>query len=328
MASEPQEKPANSDSAFNPEDVQNVRHTKIGIWDFYEQIEPKLKMVPWSLRAKMETYHEIKGSFPFVVRMFKDIGSIGRGWYSLFGGYVLITVLLALIPAIELWYSGLLLKIVQNAVEKRSVDHQLLFRVAASRLICAAITRLLDHCQRQLYNPLTERTRQHYAVQKFHVRARLDVPTYADAVIQRQLDNSDNGSESVAWRNIMLQTVEVFSLSIQLVSQFSVLVNMLRDQRDVWAATTNDPHYLRSAGMSRVVYDQRHRKELVAGGLADYMSSTITGYREAADHLGIRATDFFQALHSYRSTDRLRLTGFLSDPLRELPQIVFTLRAV
>ncbi|KAJ6573835.1 P-loop containing nucleoside triphosphate hydrolase protein [Mycena vulgaris] len=340
------------EGTFNPEDVQNVRHTKLGIWDLYEQIEPKLKMVPWSLRAKMETYHEMKGSFPYVVRMYKDIGSIGRTCYLLFGGYVLITVLLALIPAIELWYSGLLLKIVQNAVENRSVDRHLLLQVAASRLICAAATRLLNHGQGLLYRPLNERIRQHYAVQSFQARARLDVPTYSDSAVQRQLDDSSTSSRtSVAWNNV-LTTLQLFATGIELVSQFSVLINMLRDQRDgpllatlsfghtlfqkktrqrnwqptgVWAATTKDPDYLQSQGMARVVHNPLHRKELVAGGLSDYL---VSSYRAATDHLGNRATDFYEAYSRHTITDRLSLTGFLSDPLRELPQIVFTLRAV
>ncbi|KAJ7451050.1 P-loop containing nucleoside triphosphate hydrolase protein [Mycena latifolia] len=332
------------EGTFNPEDTQNVRHTKIGIWDLYEQIEPKLKLVPWSLRSKMETYHEMKGSFPYVVRMFKDIGSIGRTCYLLFAGYVALTVVLALIPAIELWYSGLLLKIVQNALEKRSVDRHLLLQVAASRLICAAVTRLLHHGQSLLYRPLNERIRQHYAVQTFHARARLDVPTYADSAVQRQLNDSNTSSRtSIAWTNV-LTTLHLLSTAIELVSQFSVLVNMLRDQRDgpllatlsfghtlfrrktgqrswqptgVWAATTKDPDYLRSVGMARVVHDQQHRKELVAGGLADYL---LSSYRGAAEHLGNQACDFYEAFHRHTVADRLSLTAFLSDPLRELPQ--------
>jgi hypothetical protein len=238
-----------AEGTFDPEDTQNVRHTKLGVWDLYEQIEPKLKMVPWSVRSKLEAFHEMSGSFPYVVRMFKDIGSIGRTCYLLFAGYVLITVLLALIPAIELWYSGLLLKIVrahvtflannwlncskvQNAVEQRSVDRRDLFKVALSRLVCAAISRLLTHAGLLLYRPLNDRIKQHYALQTFQARARLDVPTYADSAVQRQLDESTTSSRtSIAW-NSVLSTLHLLSTAIELVTQFSVLFNMLRDQRD------------------------------------------------------------------------------------------------
>ncbi|KAJ7691891.1 P-loop containing nucleoside triphosphate hydrolase protein [Mycena rosella] len=241
--------------------------------------------------------------------------------YWLLEGYVLVTIILSLIRAIELHYSGLLLKIVQNAIENRSVERYLLFQVAASRLVCAAITRLPFYGQSLLFRPLNDRIQQHYAVKTFHAQARLDIPTYTNSAVQRQLDNSSAGSRtSIAWNNV-LKIFELLSTVIELVSQFSVLISMLRDQRDgplatiilfgdklstdtlimcsVWAATTKDPDYLRSMGMSRVVHDQHHRKELVAGALADF-------------------------LHS----NRLSLITFLSHPLRELLQIVFTLRAV
>ncbi|KAJ6498112.1 P-loop containing nucleoside triphosphate hydrolase protein [Mycena vitilis] len=339
------------EGTFDPQDKQKVKHTRMGIWDLYEEIEPKLKLVPGSLRSHLETYHEMKGSFPFVLRMFKEIGSIKECWWLL-AGYLAIALALALIPAIELWYSGLLLKIVQNAVEHRTVDRNLLLQVAASRLICSAVSRLLQHAQTRLYKPLNERIRQHYAIQTFHARARLDVPTYADSGVQRQLDNSTTSSRtSIAWNNV-LTTLHLVSTAVELVSQFSVLFNMLRDQRDgtllatlsfghtlfrkktgqrnwsptgVWAATTKDTDYLRSIGMSRVVHDQQHRKELVAGGMLDFL---VASYRDSAERLGNRATDFFEAFQTHTVTNRLSLTAFLSDPLRELPQIVFTLRAV
>ncbi|KAJ7480006.1 P-loop containing nucleoside triphosphate hydrolase protein [Mycena galericulata] len=340
-----------TEGVFDPADTQNVRHTKMGVWDLYEQIEPKLKHVPGALAAKLETFHEMKGSFPYVLRMFREIGSIRACWWLL-GGYLTLTLILAVIPAIELWYSGLLLKIVQDAVEKRSLDRHLLFQVAASRLICSAVTRLLHYGQAQLYRPLNERIRQHYAVQSFLARARLDVPTYADAAVQRHLDHSTTSSRtSIAWNNV-LTTLHLVSTGVELVSQFSVLITMLRDQRDgvllatlsfghtlfrkktsqrnwtptgIWAATTKDPAYLRSVGMARVVHDQQHRKELVAGGMVDYLHES---YRAASDTLGNRATDFFEAFQTHTISSRLSLTAFLADPLRELPQIVFTLRAV
>lgn len=81
--SQPQINP--DEGVFDPEDTQKVRHTKMGVWDLYEQIEPKLKMVPWSLRAKLETYHEMKGSLPYVMRMFREIGSIRACWWLLGG---------------------------------------------------------------------------------------------------------------------------------------------------------------------------------------------------------------------------------------------------
>jgi hypothetical protein len=41
----------------------------------------------------------------------------------------------------------------------------------------------------------------------------------------------------------------------------------------VWAATTKDSDYIRMQGMKRVVNDACHRKEIVAGGMREYMVS-------------------------------------------------------
>ncbi|KAF8151968.1 P-loop containing nucleoside triphosphate hydrolase protein [Mycena galopus ATCC 62051] len=347
------------EGTFDPEDTQNVKHTRLGVWDLYEQEEPRLKLVPGSWRSQLETFHEMKQSFPFVLRMFKEIGSIRACWWLL-AAYLLITLILALIPAVELWYDFLHLDRpefnttvkVQNAVEHRTVDRSLLMKVVGSRLVCNAITRLLVHGQTLLFRPLNERIRQYYAVHDFRARARLDVPTFSDSAVQRQLENStSSGRTSIAWNNVLI-VISLFSTGLELLSQFSVLFSLLRDQRDgpilatlsfghtlfrkkvgkrnwspsgVWAATTRDPDYLRSIGMARAVHQQTHRQELVAGGMVDYL---VSSYRRATDQLGGRAMDFFEAFQTHNIKDRLSLTAFLSDPLRELPQIVFTLRAV
>ncbi|KAJ7630342.1 P-loop containing nucleoside triphosphate hydrolase protein [Roridomyces roridus] len=328
---------------FDPEDNTKVRHTKLGVWDLYEAREPKLDYVPFSFINRLETFHEMKGSFPYVVRMFREIGSIRACWWLL-GGYLLVSLALSFLPAVELWYSGQLLKIVQDAVKQRTVDR----RPVDLRFLA----RLLGFGKRQIYRPLNERIRRHYAVHSFHARARLDVPTYADAAVQRHLDNSNAGSRtSVVW-NSVVTTFSLMSTAVELVSQFLVLMALLQDQRDgpllailsfghtffrkktsqrqwlpngVWAATTKDQEYLRSVGMSRVVHDNQHRKELVAGGMADYLHAS---FRAALDRLGSSATDFMETYQTEHMANRLNLTSFLSDPLRELPQIVFTLRAV
>lgn len=39
----------------------------------------------------------------------------------------------------------------------------------------------------------------------------------------------------------------------------------------VWAATTKDADYIRMEGLKRTVSDAAHRKEIVAGGLQEYL---------------------------------------------------------
>lgn len=99
--------------AFDPEDVKRVEHTKLGVWDFYQERHPTLDRIPGVSTA--ESYLQMYQSLPYVYRMVKDIGSIRYCWIML-STYLLLVVLGSLIPAVSLWYSSQLLKIVSLAV--------------------------------------------------------------------------------------------------------------------------------------------------------------------------------------------------------------------
>lgn len=47
----------------------------------------------------------------------------------------------------------------------------------------------------------------------------------------------------------------------------------------VWAATTKDADYIRMEGMKRLISDDIHRKEIVAGGMWEYLLSGKTSLR-------------------------------------------------
>ncbi|KIM52370.1 hypothetical protein SCLCIDRAFT_1223856 [Scleroderma citrinum Foug A] len=183
--------------------------------------------------------------------------------------------------------------------------------------------------------------------------ARLDVPTFEEASVQRQLESasSSSGKSSVAWETIEA-TSNVITTAIQLLSQLSVLITILRDQRDgfllaaisfiqslfqwssvsksvfqslVWAATTKNEDYIRMQGYKHVVDNPKHRKEVVAGNLGEHLTRLFKG---AAARVGDDAIDFGEVRRYHLFSDRLTFASILREPLRELPQIVFTLRAV
>lgn len=91
---------SNRKGSFNPDDRKNVRHTKIGVWDLYEEINPELARIPGS--SRLETYMELLQGLPYVWRMLKDIGGIKDCW-TLLGIYLLLEVAISLIPAVILW---------------------------------------------------------------------------------------------------------------------------------------------------------------------------------------------------------------------------------
>ena len=96
--------------------------------------------------------------------------------------------------------------------------------------------------------------------------------------------------------------------------------------------------------MKYVVNNMEHRKEFIAGNLADFMTKGVADFlppltvqftkfpiefEEVSKRVGPdNAVDFHELRRESQSKKRFSLFGLLQDPLRELPQIVFTLRAI
>ncbi|KAI0726052.1 P-loop containing nucleoside triphosphate hydrolase protein [Fomitopsis betulina] len=336
---------------FDPEDTSRVRHTHIGVWDIYEEIQPVLG---WNIPgvATLEHYLEATRSLPYVWRMIKDISSIPSCWLLILI-YVLVELVQSFIPAISLWYSGQLLTIVQMAIDTRTVDTDFLVRISVGRMACAVLGRLLNHAKTTISYPLSKRLKQHYTTHLFYARARLDLPTFEDPAVQRQLEAASHSSGSgVAWDTFFMTTSTV-STAVRIISEVSMLAAVLRDQPDgtllatitlsqsildwfsksrsmdrgqgVWAATTRNEDYIRMQGLKRVISVPDHRKEFVAGNLQDYCTSA---FKEAAQRVGDEAGDFWEVRREWMDRRRLSLVSLLKEPLKEIPQIVFTLRAV
>ncbi|KAH8120695.1 P-loop containing nucleoside triphosphate hydrolase protein [Phellopilus nigrolimitatus] len=336
-----------SKGTFDPDDTRRVKHSKIGVWDLYEEVTPELKNVPGG--AKLEQLNDIKQSIPYVWRMLKDLSGLKSCWLALVS-YVTVTAILALLPAVALWYSGQMLKLVEAAVETRTVDKTLLTRVAAARMAVAIMKRLLQHIKSRIMTVLDQRIRAHYAGHIFEAYARLDVPTFEDPFVRRQLESTAGGRTSVAWDTVQM-LANTFSTILLLVSQVSVLLKVLQDQRDgtiiallsfispllqwmrlqqygsrgVWAATCRDNIYMKLQGIKHMVVESSHRKEIVAGNIFERLKSE---FYDAQEGVGDNGGDFHELRRKHQLRDRLTSISLLSEPLREIPQIVFTLRAV
>ena len=94
----------NKDFIFDTEDSKNVKHSRLGVWDLYEEKHPELARIPGA--SKAESYLEIAQSLPYVLRMIKDLGNIENCWLLL-SLYLFVIILSSLIPAVALWYTSL-----------------------------------------------------------------------------------------------------------------------------------------------------------------------------------------------------------------------------
>ena len=85
---------------FDPEDTSRVRHTRVGVWDLYEEVDTEVESIPgWT---RLQQLHDIKQCCPYVWRMLKDIAALRNCWMLLLS-YVGVTLVLSLLPALSLW---------------------------------------------------------------------------------------------------------------------------------------------------------------------------------------------------------------------------------
>ncbi|KAH8799552.1 P-loop containing nucleoside triphosphate hydrolase protein [Flagelloscypha sp. PMI_526] len=336
-------------------DVPNIRHTKLpgGVWDLYEHLKPRPS---WTFKATISMLGPSKetiDSLPFVWRMIKDVASIRSCWH-VFGIYLILEAITALLPAVGLSYSGQLIEVVQNAIEHKQIDSRILMEAALARIVCIVVERFANWMYHRTAQRLTRSIYMHYSVHVFRAQARLDVPTSLDPRVQRQLRLIQSAPEyPTAWAALS-SISSLFFAGIQLVSQLWVLSSVLKKQPDAfvfaglrfaytlwkqfanvgsvswgpayteYAGITRNEDYIRFQGLKRTIDSLDHRQEIVAGGLWEFI---VSEYDRLARKLGIEADSFHETFYAI-SGRTFSWSGFLSDPVSELPRIIFALRAV
>lgn len=200
-----------------------MKHSTIGVWDLYELPPPP------KISATLTPYLQ---NAPYVWHMVKDVLAIPY-CKPLLATYLSLDLLASLVPALSLVYQGQLLSIVQTAVDTRSVDPHALTIAVAGAFLASLATRLLRYLKQRVSTPLHARIKLHYSVHIFSALVRLDVPTFDDPIVQSQLDAAvpKQASPSVPWAALSAVT-HVVATVIQLASQLSVLIAVLRDQPD------------------------------------------------------------------------------------------------
>lgn len=94
-------------------DCKQIKHMQFGVWDYYEEVSPKLWGTCMSGRKWREQLNTLQNDIPYVWMMLKDLSSLESTW-TIFTIYASIGFVLSLFPVITFWYSGQLLKIVSN----------------------------------------------------------------------------------------------------------------------------------------------------------------------------------------------------------------------
>ncbi len=121
----------------------------------------------------------------------------------------------------------------QIAIDTRTVDKDRLIHICAGRIACTIATHLVKFLRGRLRSSLVWRIRQWSEAHIFRARARLDVPTYQMASVQRQLDDI---TPSPFMPPVVWSTIEMLSgfvrAATQATAQVVVLARTLGGQRD------------------------------------------------------------------------------------------------
>ncbi|KAM5536356.1 hypothetical protein V8D89_009954 [Ganoderma adspersum] len=302
----------------NPYADRIVTHQRIGIWDWYEEKDPDgaLHISPseWSKR-----YSDIAESLQYVVRAIKDLLRI-PGCKVQFTIYVVTGLGVALIPAATIWSQSNILRVMDDINQTSTVDTHRLFLACAGRIACTIATTVLQQIRRT-----------------------------ANRKLDRRIQRLSTGGHSMVWQALQM-TIELFSNGVRLVTQTIALVDVLRGHSEerllTWmtlaaesltllphfgdkvdtacAATTKNVDYKRMNGWEVIVQRPEHRKELVAGNLAEY---AIAEYTRASDSLGddnLSWRDIYNQQRGSRSLFRY----FNRWILAHLTEITFAIRAV
>ncbi|KAH9931269.1 P-loop containing nucleoside triphosphate hydrolase protein [Fomitopsis serialis] len=168
-----------------------------------------------------------------------------------------------------------------------------LVRISVGRMGCAVLGRLLGHVKNTL---------QHYTVHLFHARARLD--------LQPPARGSKSGVSRGRRMGHFSMTTSAVSTALHIMSEVSMLAAILKDQPDGMLLAT--------ISLSQSLLDWFRRVTQLTGvkamqGLKRVVSFPVHQY----------CTSEFR-----EAAQRTSFASLLKEPWKELPQIVFTLRAV
>ena len=122
----------------------------------------------------------------------------------------------------------------QSAIDKRTVDVDLLFWVVGGRTLCKAAEHLLYYVSWKLDTAIETRSRKIYWGRIFRSMARLDVPTWNDPTVSSHISSLSTRStdpDTVAWSAIK-SIVKMGGALLRMFSEAAVLFRVLQEQGD------------------------------------------------------------------------------------------------
>ncbi|EJD55703.1 P-loop containing nucleoside triphosphate hydrolase protein [Auricularia subglabra TFB-10046 SS5] len=308
------------EGVFDPEDKTRVRQKRYGVWMLYEEIP---QYGNW----------EIPGvnALVRVAEAFTNIAYLGRLALQLVSISPVLCVLYlascwlnAVLPAVGVWLSGQMLNIVQSAIDTRTLDEGWLFWIVMARIAAGVATRLNSVFGSRCSLPLQKRLRFQFTRHILRSHLRIDVPTYNDAAISRQLEsNYGRGNAEQAWA-IISTVIRVLMSVVKLTSSLAVLLALL------WSHQESIPLALVSFLAPMLEWFSLQRGHNTGAGAPPLRAHNVPEFEKAATLVGEdNLMEYHQARNEEYARERLfDLNKWIKNLVEQLPQIVFTLQVV
>ncbi|RXW18382.1 hypothetical protein EST38_g7471 [Candolleomyces aberdarensis] len=342
---------------FDPDDHYVVKHTRIGVWNHYKDISYSGRNFNLPLLSKIRLVVETSQQTQYVTRMLQDVFSISecRPYLALLAP---LKFAQATVPAISLWYSSQMLLMVEKAMVERTVSTEALLWTAGGRIAAVLAQRLLGEAANHVETFLQERIEEYYSVRVVQAVAKFDLPTFSGTKVQRRVGRRHNSSiySQLTW-NAVASVIETIATAIRVSSQFGIVFNVLRGHQDAavlglvtsvkfileafntfkpmrWEGVhvykVDDKDYLCKEGLRSTILDPKSRKDIVAGGLGDFLWQE---YKRRADSLEKRVPGNpnqweITMLNDRAGTWRNKLLDYASDPFDAIAQIYICYRVI
>lgn len=323
-------------------------HFLLGIWDLYIEKPPVKWPIPfYSLNADMGLFTS-------------DLGYLWKAVYDLSSPLLFtrltVSAVLALSPAVSLWFTGNFLRLVQAAINDRELDANMLIQLTCGRVVCSLVQNLLERIDGWLYLDFDDFVKRHYSHYAFKHIARIDLPTFTDPSVSQQLEAVSLRYGFCSVGRTLDGLLRSGCSILVLLTQVSVLVTVLHEQGISsylsfltclchlvvcilsqmelasgsldglsYAATTRNQDYVKMEGLKQFVSDQEHRQEIVANGLGSYLSGH---FFELSHRLGNRAGEFWNRffVHQRKINNSIHLLKWFADELPEIALVSTVVR--
>ncbi|KAH7099509.1 P-loop containing nucleoside triphosphate hydrolase protein [Auriculariales sp. MPI-PUGE-AT-0066] len=358
-------------SGFDLDDATKVSVQRLGVWTIYSEIPQRIQtsrwldwrvLLHWRPSFLTASTFSTASNLHYAIRISKDL--LQSGGRARIAMYLLALLFGTLFPALILYFSGQMLNLVNSALETRKVDQRWLLYIASARALCVAGRWLTTSIQSSIADPIARGLRVHFAQHILKSHLRLDVPTYDDVAVTRQLWSVNEDCFGGPW--LALQSlISLVINALQMCMSCIVLLSLLWDRKDsislvivtllpalgdafsrlrsgsrtqsAWgrtsreiarAATCNNDNFIRRLGLRRMGTNAKYKQEVVAGNLQGYIEREFARATSAIGAENIPEHADFSPIELLDGPGQLwsSLKQVFVQVLTERPQVVFILQ--